>query len=634
MLEVMRKAATGILTKVLIGLLVLSFAVWGIADMITGVGRSTIASVGGKDVSVYEFRQRYQEQVDLISARFGQRLTPQQARAFGVENSVLSTMIGELVASKHAQELNLSITDNAIEESIRRDPAFQGLDGSFSPQRLEQIRTRLGMSEVQFMASRGADIVRDQLMRSFLENIAVPQALYDVYRAFNDEQRKARYFIIDPKTAVTVPEAPSDKVLAEKYNASKSRFMTDETRGVEILMLTRADAGKKIEVSQDQLKERYERDKGRYSVPELRKVLQIPFQSVEAARKAREEILGGKDFNEVAKANGVKEADMDLGEISKDKLIDPKIADAAFKLEQDEVSDVVEGRFTTALLKVTSITPGKVPAFEDIKDQIRDSIISSQAPEEIRKLHDLVDDNRLAGKSFKEIADLLNITFYVFKSVNRAGNDADGKPVLTSPDLRKITSSVFDSAVNVENEVIELSDGGYAWTKVSKITAARQKPFEQVKDDVKKMWLEEEEQKALIEVAQDYVKQIKDGASFEEIAEEASGKVETTPAFKRNDSLPHLNSGAVNRAFTLAKGIPAAAPTTDGKSRVIFEIAEIIPPGEAADDEKKQLEERLLQGMRTDVIEQYVLALRNRLGVTTNQPLIDQTVGISTQGGS
>jgi len=633
MLEAMRKAATGILTKVLIGLLVLSFAVWGIADMITGVGSSTIASVGDEEISVYEFRQRYQEQVDLISARFGQRLTPQQARAFGVESVVLSNMIGERAVDTHAQELNLSITDDAVEESIRRDPSFQGLNGQFSPGRLEQIRIRLGMSEAQFIALRRTAMVRDQLTGSLLANVTVPEFFYDVQRTFNDEQRKVRYFTIDPKTAVQRPDTPGETVLRERYKANKSRFMTEETRDIAILMLTSADATKKIAVSQEQLKERYERDKARYSVPELRKVLQIPFPSVEAARTARAKIIGGKDFAAVAEANGVKKADMDLGEVTKDKLIDPKISDAAFKLKKDEVSDVIEGRFTAALIKVTDIKPGKVPQFEDIKQKIRDSITAAQAPSEIRKIHDLVDDNRLAGKSFEEIAALLEITFKLVTSVNRAGNGADSKPALSSPDLRKITSSAFTSSVNVENEVIELSDGGYAWTKVVKVTKPQQKPFEEVKDDIEKAWFEEQERKALTKLAQDYVKRLQDGADFKEVAAAAGGKVEVTQPFKRTYSMPHLSSTAVNRAFTLTKGVPAAANTADGKSRTIFEVVEIIPPGKATDEEKKQLEERLLQGLRADIVEQYVLALRNRLGVTQNQRLIDRTVGISAQTG-
>ncbi|MEO1609174.1 MAG: peptidyl-prolyl cis-trans isomerase [Pseudomonadota bacterium] len=633
MLEVIRKWVGGFIAKLLIGLLVLSFAVWGIADMITGVGSSTIASVGNKDISVHEFRQRYYEQVSLISARFGQRLTPQQARAVGIENSVLSSMIGALAIDIHAQELNLSVTDNVVEDDIRRDPLFQGSDGNFSPRLLEQVRNRLGMDEAQMIETRRDEIVREQLTGAILENVTIPETLFEIYRTFNREQRKVRYFTIDPKTALKISAQPDDAALKEIYEANKSRFMTDETRDVEILMLTRDDAEKKIDISEAELKARYERDKDNYSVPESRKVLQIPFKSVEEAQKARSEILGGQDFAAVAEANGVQKTDMDLGKVTKAQLIDPKIANAAFSLKNGEVSDVIEGRFSTVLVKVTEITPGKVPSFDEVKDQVRDSIAATRAPDEIRKLHDLVDDNRLAGKTFKEIADLLQITFQTAVSVNQSGQGRDGKPVISSPDLGKIIASAFDSAKGVENEVIELTDGGYAWTKVLKVTASEQRPFKDVKDDAKKIWLEKKEREALAKLAQDYVKKLEDGAAFDEIAKEAGGEVKVTLPFKRNDSLPDLSSAAVNRAFTMAKDVAASAPATGGQSRVIFEVTDIVAPGKPTDDEKKQMEQLLLQGLYTDVIQQYVLALRNRLDVTTNQSLIDRTVGIADQSG-
>ena len=126
MLETIRKNVAGIFAKVLIALLVLSFAVWGVADVITGVGRSVVASIGGNDIGSEEFRQEYQQQLDTMSRQFGRRLTPTQARAFGLENRVLETMIGARAVDNHAKELDLSITSKAVEDSVRKDPIFQG----------------------------------------------------------------------------------------------------------------------------------------------------------------------------------------------------------------------------------------------------------------------------------------------------------------------------------------------------------------------------------------------------------------------------------------------------------------------------------------------------------------------------
>ncbi len=626
MLEALRKSITGIMAKALIALLVLSFAVWGIADVITGVSRTSIASVGDKEIGVFEFRRQYQDQVDAVSAQFGRRLTPQQARAFGVEGQVLSTMIGSRAVDTHAEGLKLSITEKAVENDVRSDPLFQE-GGNFSPDRLATLLSRVDMTESQFFAARRSDLVRDQLTSSLLENVMPPQALVDIFRTFQEEKRRVRYFIIDPKTAVKL-EAPKEEDLRKAYEAAKSQYMSDEYRQVEIMMLTADDAKKRLTITEDQLKERYERDKLSYSVPELRRVLQISFADKATADKARAEMAGGKDFLEVAKASGATESDVDLGQVSKDKLIDPKIAETAFSLEKDKISEAVEGRFATVLLKVTDIKPGNVPTFEEIKDKVRDSIASRLAPGEIRVLHDQVDDNRLAGKALKDIAQLLNLTLKEIPAIARDGNAPDGKPALTSPDQAKILNNAFESDVGVENEVVELADGGYAWVRVLKVEKPKQKPFEDVKSDVEKDWRDKQTRAELAKLAQEYVKKIKDGTAFEEVAKAGGGEVKTTPEFKRVDSLPDLSAGAVTRAFTLDKGVPASAATVDGTSRVVFEVAEIIPPGEAKAEDKTKLTDEISRQMRTDVVAQYVAALRNRQGVQVNQALIDQTVGI------
>ncbi|NQX79444.1 MAG: SurA N-terminal domain-containing protein, partial [Hyphomicrobiaceae bacterium] len=495
MLKSIHKTATALFTKALVGLLILSFAALGIAEIFTSTDNPTIASMGDQRISTHDFKRRYQEQLDLIAAQYGQHLTPQQARAIGVENSVLLAMLNELASNAYAQDLKLHITDNAVVENIRRDTLFAGVDGQFSPQLLIQARNRLGISELEFITMRRANIIRDHIINSLLEATTVPPTLYNAYQIFNHEQRKARYFVVDTKHFNVPPSMPDEKVLRDTYSANKSLFMTDELRDVEILMLTLSDVKRKLKISKNQLRKRYYRDIKNYTIPETRRVLQIPFRSVRAARKASNDIINGKHFDIVAKENEANEEDIDLGKISKDKLIDPIIAEAAFTLKKGEISKAIEGRFTVALLKVTDISPSKVIQFKDVQKQIRDNMINNMAPYEMRKLLDSIDDNRLAGKSFKEIAKLLGITFHEVKSINRSGYDTNDKLVISSPDLNKIMLSAFESAINIENDFIKLSDGGYAWTKTSSIIKEMQKPFEQVQDEVKKIWHEKQERK-------------------------------------------------------------------------------------------------------------------------------------------
>ncbi|MEN2494139.1 MAG: hypothetical protein TECD_00030 [Hyphomicrobiaceae bacterium hypho_1] len=631
MLKMIRKAATEFFIKALVGLLVLSFAAWGIADILTNVSSPIIASVGDKTINTTEFRKRYQEQMNLILARFGQYITPEQSKELGIGTSVLSTMINELASNTHVQQLELSVTDDAVVESIRHDPLFNELDGQFSSKRLKEVLTSLKMSEKEFIEARRTNMLRNHLIDSLSENVEVSHTLLDSYRTFNFEQRKVRYFVINDKAVSNLSKGYDDKILRNFFDANKSLFMTKEKRDIEIMVLSSAEAREKIEVTQDRLMEQYVRDRDQYTVPELRKILQIPFKSIKAAEEARKDIINGKKFTDVAKENGIKEEDLNLGNVSKSEIIDPKIAEIAFRIKKNEISEVVEGSLTIALLMVTNISPNKTIPFEVAKKEILKSIAKSQVPEKINELHDLVDDHRLAGKSLQEISNLLGLTFYSLKDINHLGYGTDGKPSIASTDLSEVVSNAFKSNLGFENDLTELSDGGYAWTNVTKIIKAQQTPFDKAKADVKDLWLKKQKRNAIAKLAQNYVKKLNNGMTFKEVASIQNHKIILTPAFKRHDRLPNLGPTFVDKAFTLATGFVESVPLADKKTHVVFEVAEIIPPQKASDEQEKQLKERLLQNLKANVIDQYMLHLRNRLGVTINQTLINQTIGTNTR---
>ena len=631
MLEMIRKNVAGIFAKILIALLVLSFAVWGVADVITGVGRSVVASIGGNDIGSEEFRVEYQQQLDNMSRQFRRRLTPAQARAFGIENRVLETMIGARAVDNHAKELDLSITAKAVEDTVRTDPLFQGANGQFDPTRLENILRNVGYSEEYFLNSRRQDTVRDQLTSSMLENVAVPKVLSDLIRTYRGEQRIIQYFAIDPAKSTKIGQ-PAETDLRKTYDDNKARFMTPETRQIEALMITAKDATKKLKFSDEALKEEYAKRKDSYSVPEQRKVLQLSLKDKASADKALAEIKGGKSFEDVAKANGASATDIDLGLVTEAQLIDPTIRAAAFKLAKDKVSGVVVGRFSPVLLKVTEIKEGKVPPYEEVKEKLRQRLAALQAPGEIRKLQDLVDDNRLAGKPLGEIAQLLGISYKKANNVERSGSGADGKPAFTVGGGANIVSTAFGSSVGVENEVVELADGGYAWVRVLKLNKSTQKPYDSVKDGVKTLWTSNRTKEEVSKLAKSMVDKIKSGTSIADVAKTADVELKTSPAFKRSDSLPDMPPAGVRRAFTLKANEPASTLSADGKTRNVFSVKEIKKAEKGKKEDAERLEQEILGQLRTDAIAEYVAALRKRMGVDLNQRLIDQTVGITPQG--
>src|SRR5581483_2366997 len=161
------------------------------------------------------------------------------------------------------------------------------------------------------------------------------------------------------------------------------------------------------------------------------------------------------------------------------------------------------------------------------------------------------------------------------------------------------------------------------------VTPEKQKPFEEVKDEVKAGAIEAERHKEVVALAGKLVDRLAKGEGMEELAKETEGKVERTPAVTRNTAPQGLPQNAVQQAFALPKGAATSAPTTDGKARVILRVAEIIPAPPPTPEQSDRLKAELVRQMQTDVLTEYVAGLQTRFGLSVNDAALRQAVGAS-----
>lgn len=483
MLEALRRGAQTRVAKLLFGLLVLSFGIWGVNDVFRGWGRGAVAKVGSTPISDEEFRRAYQDELDRVSRQARQRITAEQGRAFGLDKRVLAQLVSGAALEAHARELGLALSDKTLVEGVQSDPDFQ-IDGKFSKQNFDALLRQIGLTEQGFLNLRRKDELRAAIVKSFITGQTVPKPLFDLMHAYNDEKRVIEWIKVDPD-AVTVTEASEDK-LKELYEKDKSKYMTPEYRKVQVLTLGVDELKKQITISDEDIAKSYEATKDGYNKPEERRIQQIAFKDRATAEAALKDLRDGKkSFTDVAKEAGAKDTDVDLGLIPRKSLIDPRIADVAFALEKDKYSDVVEGRFATVILRVTQIEPGVIRTLADVKDQVRDKLATEKAKSDMQNKHDEIEDNRIAGKTLSEIAGTSKLAFKEIPATDAMGMTPDGQPVMETPDLRKIVTRAFAPDNSSDDTALELSDGGYAWVNVLSTEAPKQKPYDQVKDQVK-----------------------------------------------------------------------------------------------------------------------------------------------------
>jgi peptidyl-prolyl cis-trans isomerase D len=626
----MRRHATGWVAKILLSMLVLSFAVWGIADVFRGYGQGSLARVGSTEISLQQYQRAQQLELDALAQQFGRRLTSEQARMFGIDQRVLSRLIGSAAVDAHARSLGLALSETTVADVVRRDPALKGTDGKFSRFALDNILRQVGLSEVGFLREREKEEVREQLTGALLGAIAVPDPLVTLLYNYREETRKVAYFNINPATAIKIGE-PDEAKLRETYDANPARFAVPEQRRLAVLELTGEDAKARVPVTDQEIAAAYEQDKQRFNIPEKRRIEQIAFKDKAEADKAAAAITAGKSFEDVAKEAGFKESDVKLGSLAKSELIDPKIAEAAFALEKDKVSAVVEGRFSTVVVKVTEIVPGRQRPLDEVKGEVRDRLAAERANKELHDLHDQVEEARATGRPLKEVAEQVKLKYTEVPSVTRAGKAPDGSTVFEGPDASRKIEIAFSGNVGVESEAVDLRDGGYAWIDVLAVAPEKQRTFEEVKGEIAPVWRENETRRLLRETAATLAERAAKGESMETLAKDAGGKLETSGLFKRFGGAPGLPEAAVGQAFAVAKDAGASADTQDGTSRVVLKVVEVNPAAAATKEDLDKLRGDLARQMQGDVITEYVVAAQERVGVSVNEAAWRRAIGADTQ---
>lgn len=629
MLDAMRRGAQSWVAKILFAILIVSFGVfWNVSDVFRGYGRGAVATVGETEISVTDFQRAFQNLIRGVSLQDGGRLTTEQALMLRLDRQAIEQLVAQAAVKTHADQLGLSLSDETLAEGVRNDPNFHGPDGKFSRLGFDGLLRQLNLTEAGFLAIRREDELRGQISDALTSAVVVPKPMVEDLHAWREETRTLELVQVDA-AKVSVAE-PDEAKLKETYEAQKSSFMTPEYRKVAVLVLS-ADALKsEVSLTDDELKTYYDEHKATYDKPERRRLQQIAFKDRAAAEAARRDIAEGKkNFLDVAKEQGATEQDVNLGMVSKEQLIDPKVAEAAFSLERDKLSEPVEGRFATVLVRAIEIQEGKESTFDEVKDQVRDKLAAERAQGLIQEHYDLVEEGRNAGKTLKEIGAEQKLAFFDVEAVDRDNKTPDGKTAIDIPDAGVVLKEIFATGVGLQPDAVELPGPAYAWFDVLSVTERKEKPFDAVKDEVKEVYTEKERARLLNELAQKLVDRLKAGEAFAKIAEEAGGEPDTLEQIKRNTSPPGLTTDGVRLAFGLPKGGAGYAETSDRSSRVVFQVKEIVTAEPPSKERAAKLEEELASQIANDDLIAYVEALKQGLKVRINEAELARATGAS-----
>ena len=620
MLNSLRKAAGTWVAKILLLVLVGSFAVWGISGQLIGIGMSdAVVSAGGTEVSLKDYRLAYDRQLNVMSQRFGQRMTREMARALGVENQVLAQLVAGAVLDEQARLMRLGLSKDRIAALTAQDPAFQDANGRFDRQRFDYVLRQVGMRPEDYFANRAQVATRQQIVEAVSDGIKIPDAFLHAASLYRGEDRTVDYLVLPPSVLEAVA-APDDTTLSAWFEERKKDYAAPDYRKISYVKLEPEAIADEAAISDEDVRADYEKNKARYTTPETRTIEQLVFPSREAAEAALASLKSGSTFEQVVTGEGKTMADVLLGTMTRDAVPDQKVAEAAFALGQGSVSEIVDGAFGPVLVRVTNVTPEVVQPFEEVAGQIRHDMALAEASRVLLDVHDSYEDARAGGATLAEAAERLGLKVVTVEAVSRAGQRPDGTVIADLPASAELLREAFETEVNVENDPISLGSNGFVFYEVEGVTPARDRTLDEVRDKVTADWIAAETRTRLSQRTADLEKRLRDGETIDAIAAELGIDKQTKRGLRRDANDADLGGPGVAAVFAVPNGGVGAFDAPGDAGSILFRVTEVFEPAAAGAEAIPEPERaNFSRGLADDLLDQLVAKLQAELDVRVDQ---------------
>ncbi|MDX7737607.1 peptidylprolyl isomerase [Aeromonas caviae] len=493
MLDKLREGAQGKVAKVILGLIILSFALAGVGSYLNGPARTAPATVNGNDISAPALENAYRNERARMESQMGEAFNqlaanPDYMKQF--RRGVLDRLIDQALIDDKARSLGLRVSDEQIKQAIVAMPEFAE-NGKFSNDRYLQLIRRAGMTPEMFRDSLRQDMVRQQLMGAVLgSEFALKGEAEQLDRLYN-QTRDLRLIRLAASAYVDGIEV-SDAEVEQFYKANSARFMNDETVKVDYLLLDAANLGKNIKVTEQDAQDYYDQHQDLFQRPERRQVahILIPFGKDEKAAEQKAEAVlakakAGDDFAALAKADSSdtfsakKGGELDWFEKG---VMDPAFEKAAFALAKaGDLSAVVKSPFGFHIIKLLGVEPAKTKPFVDVMSDTIARLQSEKAKEQF-----FAEQQKMADSSF-ENPDSLDLTAEAMGlQVQSTGyfSQVDAPAPLNDPKVLSVAFSEQLRDDNTNSDVIELADGKALVLHIMGHQPKAAKPLAEVKEQV------------------------------------------------------------------------------------------------------------------------------------------------------
>ena len=523
MLQSMRQGAQSTAAKIIIGLIVLSFAAFGLETLLPGGAGTSVAEVNGEEITPFALQEAVTQQKRQLVSILGDDIDPALLDDDRLQPRALDSLIQRTLLLQKSNALNLVASEAQVGKSITSIEAFQ-LNGEFSADAYRSVLANAGYTPERFRRAQAEDILLTQLQTAISETEFTTTTERAAAANVVAEERDVRYLVVSDSDLVSDDDL-SDEALRQYYDENQAAFYNPEKIIAEYIVLEPADFI--VSVDEDVVRDQFESVKDEYEVAEQARVSHILLIQGEdesdadfASRLAQvsDRLAGGDEFADVA-----AELSDDLGSASMggelgftDGTAFPEAMEDAIAAltAPGEISPPVETDAGTHFIRLEERISGESVDYDSVKAELRASIEAAEAEREL-----LIAVEELRDLAFNAV-DLAGPAEAVGAEVQRSSPFSvdDGVGLFEESRLREVAFAADVKEAGNNSDVVEISGQRYVVLRVSEIKPPQVAPLAEVEAEVRAQVQANAEAAALSNITQTAEQMLENGESFEAAA--------------------------------------------------------------------------------------------------------------------
>lgn len=521
MLQDIRQGTQGTAAKIIIGLIVLSFALFGIQSILLDGGRGTVAEVNGEAIGPEELQQAINTHKRRLISMMGENLDPSMLDDERIAGQALEALVGRKVLVQSAEQMDLSLSETEIGLMVAGMEQFQ-IEGQFSPEAYKSALATAGYTPTSFKQALRDDVLINQLRSGIAGSDFATPAELALNARIMSEQRDIQYLTV-PRENFEDVEAPSNEDIQAWYDSHQQDFRAQESVDLDYVEIALEDFFQPV--AEEAVLAAYETVSQDYQYQTRNRVSHILLEEggdrpvAERLLEVQAQLASGEDFAAVATAFsddiGSSATGGDLGYTSGDAF--PAEMEAAIAiLEPGVVSEPVETEAGVHLILVTERSEGNPPSLEELRPQLEQSVQREEAAVELLRTVESLRDLTFNADDLKSPASELGLAVATLDGVTRAQREG----LMANAALLEAAFSEEVLVSGHNSDVIEIGSEHYVALRVREHHPSEVQPLDVVREQVVAAINDSRARAALDAEAIALLERLRDGDSLEKLAAE------------------------------------------------------------------------------------------------------------------